>query len=241
MESTKEQVLHLLQTSGGATVAGLAATLGVGQASVRRHLDHLRVEGMADVRAERHGVGRPAFIFYATEDAEERTPAGYSRLLSRMHKGLSALDEKQVRGRDGAQVLRTVLQDVAQQVASEHETEVTATTLEGRVAETAASLRREGIVDHWERAGDGYRLTNSACPYRHAAVAGGTCELDRRAIELLVAAPVRQVSRIVDGQAACEYIVAARGGSISSHPPARENRVAGRRSRVEGQGPRAKG
>jgi predicted ArsR family transcriptional regulator len=210
MESTKEQVLHLLQARGGATVAALAQTLGVGQASVRRHLDHLRVEGMADVRIERHGVGRPAFIFYTTEDAEERTPTGYSRLLSRLYKGLGALDVDQVRGRDGAQVLRTVLQGVSQQVAREHQVDVTADTLDGRVAQTTESLRREGIVDHWEREGEAYRLTNSACPYRQAAQAAhGTCELDRRAIELLVAAPVRQVSRIVDGQPACEYIVAA--------------------------------
>ncbi len=211
MESTKEQVLHLLQARGGVTVADLAQELGVGPAAVRRHLDHLRVEGMADVRAERHGVGRPAFIFYATADAEERVPAGYSRLLSRMYRGLNALDEEQVRGRDGSQVLRTVLQGVAQQVAGEHSADVTAETLEGRVAQTAESLRREGIVDEWTPSSDGYHLKNSACPYRHAAQsAHGTCELDRRTIELLVAAPVRQVSRIVDGQPVCEYIVAAR-------------------------------
>ncbi len=210
MESTKEQVLHLLQARGGATVAELAGALEVGQASVRRHLDHLRVDGMADVRMERHGVGRPAFIYYATEDAEERTPAGYSRLLSRLYRGMNALDDEQVRGRDGSQVLHTVLQGVAKQVAREHEADVTADTLEGRVAQTTESLRREGIVDGWEREGDAYRLKNSACPYRQAAlVEHGTCELDRRAIELLVSAPVRQVSRIVDGQPACEYIVAA--------------------------------
>ena len=210
MESTKEQVLHLLQARGGVAVAELAGALGVGQGTVRRHLDHLRVEGMADVRMERHGVGRPAFIFYATEGAEERTPAGYSRLLSRLHRGLSDLGEKQVRGRDGAQVLRTVLQGVAKQVAREHKSDVTASTLEGRVAETTESLRREGIVDHWERDGGSYRLTNSACPYRQTALATrGPCELDRRTIELLVRAPVRQVSRIADGQPACEYVVAA--------------------------------
>ncbi len=211
IESTKEQVLHLLQARGGVTVAELTRELGVGPAAVRRHLDHLRVDGMADVRAERHGVGRPAFIFYATADAEERVPAGYSRLLSRMYRGLSALDEEQVRGRDGPQVLRTVLQGVAQQVAGEHSADVTAESLEGRVAQTTESLRREGIVDEWTPSSDGYHLTNSACPYRHAAQAAhGTCELDRRTIELLVAAPVRQVSRIVDGQPVCEYIVAAR-------------------------------
>ena len=113
MESTKEQVLHLLQSSGGATVATLAEALDVGSASVRRHLDHLRVEGLADVRVDRHGVGRPAFVFYPTEEGGERVPAGYSRLLSRLYDGLRSLDNRQVRGRDGAHVMRVVFEDVA--------------------------------------------------------------------------------------------------------------------------------
>jgi predicted ArsR family transcriptional regulator len=210
MESTKAQVLHLLQARGGATIAQLAQALGVGQASVRRHIDHLRVEGLVDARVERHGVGRPAFIFYATEAAEERTPAGYSRLLPRLYQGLRSLDEQKVRGRDGSQLLGEVFRGVAEQVAREHAVEVVSESLEGRVAETSAALQREGILDGWTKDEAGYRLHNSACPYRQAAVAStGPCELDRRAIELLVAAPVRQVSRIADGQPACEYIVAA--------------------------------
>jgi predicted ArsR family transcriptional regulator len=218
--STKEQVLHLLQARGGATIADLAQALGVGQASVRRHLDHLQVEGLADVRVERHGVGRPAFVFYPTEEGEERTPAGYSRLLSRLYEGLRSLDERQVRGRDGAEVLDTVFEAAAEQVAQEHEAEVAGDSLETRVAQTSQALQSEGIVDDWAKRDDGYRLTNSACPYRQAAMAsGGPCELDRRTIELLVAAPVQQVSRIIDGGPACEYVIAAAGGERSKARP----------------------
>ena len=220
--STKEQILHLLQARGDATVADLAQALGVGQASVRRHLDHLRVEGLADVRMQRHGVGRPAFVFYPTEEGEERTPAGYSRLLSRLYNGLRSLDERQVRGRDGAAVLQTAFAAAAEQVAQEHEAEVAGDSLETRVAQTSQALQSEGIVDGWAKRDDGYHLTNSACPYRHAAMASsGPCELDRRTIELLVAAPVQQVSRIVDGGPACEYIVAAVGGERSKARPAK--------------------
>jgi predicted ArsR family transcriptional regulator len=169
MESTKDQVLQLLRERGEATVASLSDALGVGQATVRRHLDHLRVDGLADVRAERHGVGRPAFVFYPTEAGEERASAGYARLLSRLYQGLASLDDQ-----------------------------------------TSVALKTEGIVDGWRKEADGYHLTNAACPYRMAAQAShGPCELDRRTIELLVDAPVRQVSRIVDGKPVCEYVVAA--------------------------------
>jgi predicted ArsR family transcriptional regulator len=213
MESTKEQVLRLLQARGGATVAAVAEALGVSPAAVRRHLDHLRVDGLVDVRMERGGVGRPAFVFYPTQEAEERTPGAYPRLLARLYEGLHSLDEPQVAGRDGAQVLRMLFEGVAEQVAREHEPEVAADSLGERVAETGQALRQEGIVDAWVKEEDGYRLTNSACPYRQAAVGSeGPCELDRRAIELLIAAPVRQISRIVDGHPACEYIVSAADG-----------------------------
>ena len=216
MESTKEQMLHLLRARGGATVADLAEALGVGQASVRRHLDHLRVEGLADVRLGRHGVGRPAFVFYPTEEAEERASTGYSRLLSRLYEGLRSLDERQIQGRDGAQVLGTAFQAAAERLAEEHQAEVADGPLEGRVAQTSQALQSEGIVDGWAKREDGYHLTNCGCPYRQAALASpGPCELDRRAIELLVSAPVRQVSRIADGHPVCEYIVAATSGARS--------------------------
>ena len=210
MESTKETVLHLLQARGGATVAELAEALGVGQAGLRRHLDPLRVDALADVWVERHGVGRPAYIFYPTEQAEERAPAGYSRLLSRLYQELSSLDEEQVAGRDGPEVLRSVFEGVAERVAEEHRPDVFAVSLEERVAQTSDSLQSEGIVDLWTREDGGFRLTNCACPYKQTATAThAACELDRRTIELLVKSPVRQVSRIVDGDAKCEYVVAA--------------------------------
>jgi predicted ArsR family transcriptional regulator len=220
MESTKDQVMQLLRKGGDATVVSISEALGVGPATVRRHLDHLQVEGLADVRAERHGVGRPSFVFYLTEAGEERAPAGYSRLFSHLYEGLTSLDEREVRGRDGAQVLHSVLELAAEQVAQQHEDEVVAGSLEGRVDQASQALRGEGIVDGWSKEADGYHLTNSECPYRMAALAShGPCEFDRRTIELLVDAPVRQVSRVIDGEPTCEYVVAAREENQNAAEP----------------------
>jgi len=220
MESTKNQVFQLLRERGEATIVALSEALGVGQATVRRHLDHLRAEGLADVRAERHGVGRPSYVFYLTEAGEERAPAGYSRLFSRLYQGLSSLDERDVRGRDGQQVLHSVLEMAAEQVAQQYEEEVAASSLESRVDKTSTALGLEGIVDGWSKEADGYHLTNSACPYRMAALAShGPCEFDRRTIELLVDAPVRQVSRLIDGTPTCEYVVAHEENQIAVEPP----------------------
>ena len=97
-------------------------------------------------------------------------------------------------------------------MALEHKGEVTGVTVEDRVEQTSLALRREGIVDGWAKDSEGFRISNSACPYRQTAeLSHGPCELDRHVIELLVSAPVRQVSRIVDGRHACEYLIADSG------------------------------
>jgi predicted ArsR family transcriptional regulator len=124
-------------------------------------------------------------------------------------------------------LLRTAFEAAAERVAAEHKDEVAAPSLEGRVAETSEALQREGIVDRWEKQPDGYHLSNSACPYRQAALTStGPCELDRRTIELLVAAPVRQVSRIADGKPACEYVVAERETRDAGQAVARDDSLA---------------
>ena len=80
--------------------------------------------------------------------------------------------------------------------------------LEERVAQTSDALKDEGIVDHWRRDDDGFHLMNTTCPYRKAAeLTDAPCHVDHRTVELLVGAPVQQVSRMVDGYTMCEYVV----------------------------------
>ncbi|HET6614990.1 MAG TPA: hypothetical protein VFH62_03805, partial [Dehalococcoidia bacterium] len=46
------------------------------------------------------------------------------------------------------------------------------------------------------------------CPYRKAAEASqAPCHADHRTVELLIGAPVEQVSRMVEGHVMCEYVV----------------------------------
>jgi len=78
------------------------------------------------------------------------------------------------------------------------------------VAETSIALREEGIVDHWRLDADGFHLMNTTCPYMKAAeITDAPCHADHKVVQTLVGAPVEQVSRIVDGQHVCEYVVRA--------------------------------
>jgi predicted ArsR family transcriptional regulator len=201
VKSTRDTLRELLGARGEATVAEISGDLGLNAANIRRHLEIMRAEGLVDVRIERHSVGRPAHVYRLTERAEELS-AHYPRLVNRLVRRLATMP-------DGGQVvLEQVFSGVAEDVAGAYKPRVTGETVAERVAQTSEALKDEGIVDHWRQDDDGFHLMNTTCPYRKAAeVTDAPCHADHRTVELLVGAPVEQVSRMVDGQAVCEYVV----------------------------------
>ncbi|HXK33984.1 MAG TPA: ArsR family transcriptional regulator [Dehalococcoidia bacterium] len=200
MKSTRDQMRDLLAARGEATVGEIAAELGLNAANIRRHLEVMRAEGLVDIRIQRGPVGRPSYAYRLTERAEDLN-AHYPRLVNRLVKRLAALPESEP-------LLARAFEGVAEDVAGAYRPMVTGATVAERVAETSAALKEEGIVDHWRRDADGYHLMNTVCPYRKAAeVSDAPCHADHKVVQTLVGAPVEQVSRIVDGQHVCEYVV----------------------------------
>jgi len=217
VESTRDQILRHIRGHREVGVAQLAEALGLSAQAVRRHLDGLRADGLIDVRQERHGVGRPAMLFFATERGEELGGRTYLQLLSRMFRHLEKLDGSQVSGATGPQVVDQVFSGIAEEVAADHKSEVRGQTLDQRVEEVSRALRREGIVDGWNKDGDAFHLVNGECPYlRLAEMSEAACNADRHSIELLVGADVEQTRRIVDGAPICEYIVRPQPVSLDS-------------------------
>jgi predicted ArsR family transcriptional regulator len=204
VETTREQVLRYVRGHRDATVAQLAAALELSQQAVRRHLDGLRAAGLIDASFERHGVGRPALVFFATERGEETSGRTYLQLLSRLVRHLDRGGDK---SRDGS-ILDQVFAGVAQEIAAEHAAEVRGKTLDERVAETSRALEPEGIVDGWRKEGEVFHIYNNDCPYlRLAEINGVACRSDQQSIELLTGVQVEQIRRIVDGEPVCEYII----------------------------------
>ncbi len=201
----------LLAVHGEATVADIAGDLGLNQANIRRHLEVMRAEGLVDVTIRRHEIGRPSYVYKLTERAEEMS-AHYPRLVNRLVRRLASQP-------DSAPLLSQLFDGVAEDVAVAHRLEVTGATLGERVAETSSALKDEGIVDHWRKDADGFHLMNTACPYRKAAEASDApCHADHKVVESLLGVPVEQVSRIVDGDHMCEYVIrdVARGVEVES-------------------------
>ena len=178
----------------------LARALGITPAAVRRHLDHLRGDGLVEARSVKQATGRPFHAYYPTAEGAGHVPAPYADLVARM---LRSLGEQHV---DAA-----VATGVAASLADRHRSEVPGRSQgETRVQSVTESLRSEGILESWHAEDDGYHLVNSTCPYPQAAeLSRLPCEADRQAIGLLLGSEVEQVERIVDGSSVCEYVLRA--------------------------------
>ena len=200
MQGTRDRVLEHILEHRGARVDELAEALRITPAAVRRHVDHLRGDGLVEARSVKQATGRPFHAYYATAEAAGHIPAPYADLFARM---LRSLGEQHV---DEA-----VATGVAVSLADRHRSEVPGQVQgETRVQRVTESLRSEGILESWHAEDDGYHLLNSTCPYPQAAeLSRLPCEADRQAIGLLLGSDVEQIERIVDGSSVCEYVLRA--------------------------------
>jgi predicted ArsR family transcriptional regulator len=198
VDGTREALLTHIVDHGGATIAELRAALALSDASVRRHVDRLQLDGLLTANEIRQSTGRPYRRYRATDAGvsrqRDRSAALAARLLSQIKLGRHKESD--------------VARGLADEIVAEHRSEVQATDPGQRIEETVAVLRTEGILDGWEATESGYTLRNHACPYRSAAVQSDClCESDRLTIESLLGASVKQVASVVHGDAACEYHV----------------------------------
>ena len=200
MQGTRERVLEFVVEQREVRVEDLADSLGITPAAVRRHLDHLRADGLLDARAVKQSTGRPYYAYFATEKATQSVPPAYADLLERMLRGLGEQDD----------AIAAVMTSVAESLASKHRHEVSGLSQEELAAQVTTSLRTEGILEAWRTEEDGIHLVNGRCPYHKAAeISTLPCESDRKAIELLLGQEVEQLNRIVDGAPCCEYLLRA--------------------------------
>lgn len=202
MQGTREKILEAIVERREVRVEQLSDELGITQAAVRRHLDHLRADGLVDARTVKQSMGRPYYAFFPTEKALGTLPPSYADLLRRMLEGIGEKPD----------VISAVMSSVAESLAARHRHEMIApsVTAEERIELVTHSLREDGILDQWRSEEDGFHLLNGTCPYLQAAeISTLPCESDRKAIELLLDAEVEQLHRIVDGAPVCEYLVRA--------------------------------
>lgn len=182
LASTRGRVLTLLRW-GPRTVNELAGSLELTDNAVRLHLSALERDGLVEQEGVRRGIGKPAYVYRLSPEAETLFPKAYATVLTEV------LDF--VRERDGdaglGGFLRAVGRRAGERAAAEHP------TLRGRADAAVALLADLGGLAQVEEEGDALLIRGFSCPL--SAVVGAvseTCGLAEELVSGVVGVPVTE-------------------------------------------------
>ncbi len=195
------QILEYLQRNPSATIKDFEILLGVTTTAVRQHLSALQASGYLDRREERSGVGRPHYIYVATDAARELFACRCDVLA------LTMLQE--MYGMVGAEQMGSLLKRVGARLAERYAESVTAAELQQRVEEMAGALGRQGVLtDVSTVGGNAIALKMYNCPYHDLAIAHREiCDMDQLMMQQALGADVSLDDCIMDGHGSCSFVI----------------------------------
>jgi len=223
---TRERVARSLLLERAVTASAISAELGLTAAAVRRHLDALEADGLAEpyellATGQR---GRPARAFRLTEAGRDRFPDGYEDLALSAMRFLGANGGQQAVdafARDHAERLERRLGDWASRPAPT-ETRAAGTTdseapsddvLAARFAE---ALTQAGYPSSVRPVGTGVQLCQHHCPVAHIATAfPQLCEAETEVFAQVLGRHVQRLATIAHGDGVCTTHIPARPETAS--------------------------
>ena len=186
--------------NGPSTAADLARLLDLTPAAVRRHLDHLALEGVVESRDQKvygtRGRGRPAKVFALTEAGRDRFDQQYDDLAVQALRFLAETggDEAVLAfARRRVAVLETRYRDIVEQRPD----------VEPSVA-LAEALTQSGYAASVREIPIGEQLCQQHCPVSHVAHEfPQLCEAETEAIASVLGTHVQRLATIAHGDGVC--------------------------------------
>jgi predicted ArsR family transcriptional regulator len=152
--STRGRLVELLRRAGR-TVEELSAALGLTDNAVRAHLTSLERDGLVRQTGMRRtgGIGKPAYTYGLTSEAEALFPKAYDELLRQL---MTLLAE-----RLPSDQLEALLRELARRLAGGHSS---LGEPQERVQAATSYLCSLGGLAEWTATGEGYRIGGLSCP-----------------------------------------------------------------------------
>lgn len=211
----ERRVLYYLKQTGPADVGTLARCLQVTPMAVRHHLTVLDKAGLVETTVERHGVGRPYYVYSLSAEAEDFFPKEYANLANNLIHAVARLD--------GRQKVAQLFEQMKQEAAVRYAPRMTSKSLRERVAETAKIQSESGYMADWEQLdARTFRIVERNCAISCVAQQyPQACECELDMLRQLLGAVVRRESYMGAGDACCGYLVQARRTGKSPASPKR--------------------
>ena len=203
---TRDRVARTILENGPSTAADLARRLDLTPAAVRRHLDHLVVEGVVESRDQKvygtRGRGRPAKVFALTEAGRDSFDQQYDDLAVQAMRFLAETQGEEAVVAFARRRVEFVGRDYASVMAVDPD--LTPAEALARVFTQngyAASVRDLAPVNGISV---GEQLCQQHCPVSHVAHEfPQLCEAETEAIASVLGTHVQRLATIAHGDGVC--------------------------------------
>ncbi len=210
IQETRQHILEILKANNAATVDEIVDLLHVRTdkrvtaATVRHHLDVLRLNGLVEAPAvrRRDTPGRPQYVYRLTEKAFDLFPSNYAELAHVLLDQLHAfLPNEQV---------NVIIEGAADQMAAS--VSIPDVPMPNRLEYVIEFLNVQGYQASWRETEDrlGWILSTTNCPFEKlAGIHEDVCYLDMRLMARLLGVVPRRLDRIAEGGQSCDYYIPA--------------------------------
>ena len=206
MEGSRFRILQQLQKKTNDTVGGLAGSIGLAPATIRRHLDILQRDRLVAFEEVRKKTGRPEYSFYLTEDGHQALPKSYDVLLRLLVDELGQMTATDLAGMDGRSVLETLFTRLSAQVGQQVRQKSGSASLNERTASLLEILGAEEFLPEAEFVDNRVQIKLLNCPFRTVAMANNAvCDFDHKVITDILGLEMSRTSCIHDGDPCCIY------------------------------------
>lgn len=241
--STRQQVMSLLLTRGPIAASDIGEALGLSAAGVRRHLDKLVDDALAEtcqpraVAGEEASRGRPAKHYRLTERGREQFGSQYEALASdaietlkevggseavkalarawtaRVLSGVEGVEGVDQSGSDAAG------SDAAGSDAAGSDAAGSDRAVEEVARQLAAAFDANGYAATVRRAGSGVQICQHHCPVSAvAAEHPEICVAEHEAISALVGRHIQPLALIADGDGICTTNIPLAAATRTARP-----------------------
>lgn len=198
MKSTRDKILNTLLTQRQATIKQLSEVVGINGISVRHHLINLQAEGLVTAEEQRHGVGRPAFVYRLTEKGMERFPTNYFKLTNYL---LTELEETL-----SPEEVEATFKRIGKKQAEESTNIDKNQPIEAQLEQLANQLASDRFLLSWKKEGDSIILQSDNCPYLHVGKEHPEiCKIDETLFSEALGREVKLETCMLRGDPRCTY------------------------------------
>lgn len=213
IQETRQHILEILKASGDSTVDEIVGALHartekrVTAATVRHHLDVLRMNGLVEAPTvrRRDAPGRPQYVYHLTEKALDLFPTNYA--------GLAHLILNQLYTHLPHEQVNVIIEGAADELAAE--AIIPELPMPERLDYIVEFLNKQGYQAVWRPAeqhqGEGWILSTQNCPFEKlTGNHDDVCHLDMRLMSRLLGGVVpRRIGTVANGNASCDYFISA--------------------------------